>query len=151
MQIWLSYTLLCVKPFLTNFFNSSSHVRLIFHLDCEELIFDRISRNTYLNWMGLVSLWSISENLSYELKLNFSSFGRIFIIRAWIWGCSNHVHQVWQFEQLWITLGLDIKFLTYPYAHSSFQKDFTTLNFQAIFLWPFTSPQACNWRIFESS
>ena len=71
MQIWISYTLLRVKPFLTNFFNSSSYVRLIFHLDCEELIFDRISRNNYPNQMVLVSLWSRSENISYELKLIF--------------------------------------------------------------------------------
>ena len=95
LQIWLSYKLLCIKPVLTNFFNSSSYMRLIFHLDCEEIIFDRISRNTYPNRMGLVSLWSRSENLSYELKLIFSNSGRIFIVRAWIWGCSAHVHQIW--------------------------------------------------------
>ena len=151
MQIWLSYKLFRVKPVLTNFFNSSSYMRLIFHLDCEELIFNRISRNNYPNRMGLVSLWSRSENISYELKLIFSNFGRIFIVRAWIWGCSAHVHQVWQFEQVWITSGRHIKFMTYPYEHSSFQKDFTTCNFQVIFLWPFTSPRACKWWIFESS
>ena len=49
-------------------------MRLIFHLDCEEHIFDWISRNTYPNRMGLISLWSIRENISYELKLIFSSF-----------------------------------------------------------------------------
>lgn len=49
-------------------------MRLIFHLDCEERIFNWISRNTYPNWMGLVSLWSRNENLSYELKLIVSSF-----------------------------------------------------------------------------
>ena len=151
MQTWPSYTLLCIKPFFTNFFHSSSYMRLTFHLDCEELIFDRISWNTYLNRMGLVSLWSRSENISYELKLIFSSFGRIFIVCAWIWGCSAHVHQVWQFEKLWITSILDIKFMAYPYAHSSFQKDFLTCNFQAIFFWPFTSPQGGSWWIFESS
>ena len=62
-------------------------MRLIFHLDCEEHIFDRISRNTYPNWMGLVSLWSRSKNISYELKLIFSSFWRNFFDRAWIRGC----------------------------------------------------------------
>ena len=41
--------------------------------------------------------------------LFFSSFGRIFIVCAWICGCSTHVHQVWQFEQLWITSRLEIK------------------------------------------
>lgn len=51
-------------------------MRLTFHLDCEELIFDRISWNTYPNRMGLISLWSRSENISYELKfiMNSSSF-----------------------------------------------------------------------------
>ena len=120
LQIWLSYKLLRVKPVLTNFFNSSSYMRLIFHLDCEELIFDRISRNNYPNRMGLVSLWSRSENISYEVKLIFSNFGRIFIVRAWIWGCLAHVHQVLQFKKQWITLGLHIKFMNYPYEHSSF-------------------------------
>ena len=69
-----------------------------FYLDCEEHIFDQISKNTYPNRMGLVSLWSRSENLSYELKLIFSSFWRNFIDRAWIWGCLAHVHQIRQFE-----------------------------------------------------
>ena len=94
LQIWISYKLSRVKPVLTNFFNSSNYMRLIFHLDCEELIFDQISRNTYPNRMGLVSLWSRSENLSYELKLIFSSFCRNFIDRAWIWDCPAHVHQI---------------------------------------------------------
>ena len=53
---WIFDKLSCEKPVLTNFFNSTSYMRLIFHLDCEKLIFDRISRNTYLNRMGLVSL-----------------------------------------------------------------------------------------------
>ena len=135
----------------TNFDKLFQFIRLLFHLDCEELIFDWISRNTYQNRMGLVSLWSRSENLSYEVKLIFSNFGCIFIVRAWIWGCSSHVHQVWQFEQLWITSRLDIKYMTYPYAYSSFRKYFLTCNFQAIFLSPFTSPQAYSWWIFESS
>ena len=52
-------------------------MRLIFHLDCEEHIFDWISRNTYLNRMGLLSLWSRSENISYELKLIFRVFDKI--------------------------------------------------------------------------
>ena len=138
------------KTIFDKLFHLSSYMRLTFYLHCEEFIFDQISWNTYSNRMGLVSLWSRSENLSYELKLIFSSFGCIFIVCAWIWGCSTHVHQVWQFEKLWITSGLEIKFTTYPYAHSSFHKDFTTSNFQAIFLWPFTPPQACNWWIFES-
>ena len=139
------------KTIFDKFFHSSSYMRLTFHLDCEELIFDRISRNTYLNWMGLVSLWSRSENISYELKLIFSSFGRTFIVRAWICGCSAYVHQVWQFEQLWTISRLEYKYITHSYVYSKFQKDFTTCKFQAIFLWPFTSPQACNWWIFESS
>ena len=91
------------KTIFDKLFHSSSYMRLTFYLDCEEFILGRISWNNYLNRMGLVSLWSRSENISYELKLIFLSFGRIFIIRAWIWGCSSHVHQVWQFEKLWIT------------------------------------------------
>ena len=117
-------------------------MRLTFHRDCEKFIFNRISWNTSLNRMGLVSLWSRSKILSYELKLIFSSFGQIFIVCAWIFA---HVHKVWEFEKLWITLGLEIKYMTYPYAYSSFQKDFLTCNFQAIFLWPFTSPQVGSW------
>ena len=149
-----SHTILSYKSILSpNFqlFHSSNLMRLTFHRDCEKLIFDWNSWNTSLNQMGLVSLWSRSKILSYELKLIFSSFGRIFIVRAWIFGCSAHVNQVWEFEKLWLTLGLQINFKTHPYAHSSFQKYFTTCNFQAIFLWPFTSPQTCNWWIFEHS
>ena len=41
-----------------------------------------------------------------------------------------------KFEQLWLTSRFQIKFKTHPYAHSSFQKDFTTCKFQAISLWP---------------
>ena len=126
-------------------------MRLIFYLDCEEHIFDWISKNTYQNRMGLVSLWSRSENLSYELKLIFSSFWRNFIDRAWIWGCLAHDHQIRQFEQPWNTLRCDTKFISYPFSHSSFQKVFTSCNFQAISLWLFTSPRACNWWIFERS
>ena len=33
--------------------------------------------------MGLVSFLSRSKILSYEVKLIFSIFGRIFIVRAW--------------------------------------------------------------------
>ena len=139
------------KTIFDKLFHSSSYMRLILRPDCEKHIFDRISSNTHPNQMWLVSLWSRSENISYKIKLNFSNFGRIFIIRAWIWGCSSHVHQVWQFEQLWIRLGLEIKYMTYPHAYLSFWKDFLTCNFQAIFLWPFTSPQACNSWIFQSS
>ena len=139
------------KTIFYKLFYSSSYMRLTFYLDCEEFIFDRISWNNYLNRMGLVSLWSRSENISYELKLIFSNFGHIFIVRAWISGYSAHVHHVWQFEKLWITSRWDIKFMTYVYEQSSFQKYFTTCNFQAIFLWPFTSPRTCNWWIFERS
>ena len=135
---WLFDKLSCVKPVLTNF--SQFFIRLIFHLDCEEHIFDRISRNTYPNWMGLVSLWSRSENISYELKLIFSSFWRNFVDRAWIWGCRTHVHQIRQFKQQWNTSGCDTKFISYPFSHSSFQKVFTSCNFQAIFFWLFTFP-----------
>ena len=60
--------------FWQTFLNSLNYIRLIFHIDCEEHIFDRISRNTYLNQMRLVSLWSRSENISYELKLIFRVF-----------------------------------------------------------------------------
>ena len=127
------------------------NMRLIFHLDCEELIFDRISRSTYPNQMGLISLWSRSENLSYELKLIFSSFWWNFIDRAWIWGCLGHVHQIWQFEQPWNTLGCDNKFISYPFEHSSFQKVLTSCNFQVIFLWLFTSPRAYSLWIFKRS
>ena len=91
---WLFDKLSYVKPVWQTFLNSLNCIRLIFHLDCEEHIFDRISRNTYPNRMGLVSLWSRSENLSYELKLIFSSFWRNFIDRAWIRGCLAHVHQI---------------------------------------------------------
>ena len=139
------------NQFWQTFLNSSNYMRLIFHLDCEEHIFDWISRNTYPNQMWLVSLWTRIKNLSYELKLIFSSFCRNFIDRAWIWGCPAHVHQIQQFEQPWITSGCDTKFISNPFAHSSFQKDFTSCNFQAIFLWLFTSPRACNWWIFERS
>ena len=137
--------------FWQTFCNSLNYIRLIFHLDCEEHIFDRISRNNYPNRMGLVSLWSRSENISYELKLIFSSFCHNFIDRAWIWCCLAHVQQIQQYEQPWITLRCETKFISYPFAHSSFQKDFTSCNFQAIFLWLFTSPRACNWWIFERS
>ena len=131
--------------------NSSNCMRLIFHLDCEEHIFDQISINTYLNWMWLVSLWSGSKNLSYELKLIFSSFWRNFIDHAWIRDCPTHVHQIWQFKQPWNTSGCDNKFISHPFEHSSFQKVFTSCNFQAIFFWLFTSPRACNWWIFKRS
>ena len=61
---------------------------------------------------GTCLLWSRSEILSYELKLIFSSFGRIFIVRAWICGYSAHVnkfdslstyesHQDWK-SSIWI-------------------------------------------------
>ena len=114
--------------------------------------FDKLfSRNTYPNRMGLVSLWSRSKIFSYELKLIFSHFWRNFIDRAWIRGCLAHVHQIQQFKQPWNTSRCDIKFISYSFAHSSFQKIFTSCNFQAIFLWLFTSPRACNWWIFEWS
>ena len=109
------------------------------------------SSNTHPNWMGLVSLCPRREILSYELKFIFSSFCQNFIVRAWIWGCSTHVHQVWEIEKLWLTLELKIKFKTHPCAYSSLQKDFTTCKFRAISLWPFTSPQACSWWIFKRS
>ena len=137
--------------FWQTFLNSLNCMRLIFHLDCEEHIFDRISRNTYLNWMGLVSLWSRREDLSYEVKLIFSSFWQNFIDRAWIWGYLAHDHQIWEFEQPWNTSGCDNKFISYPFSHSRFYKYFTSCNFQAIFLSLFTSPQACNLWIFERS
>ena len=126
-------------------------MRLKFHRDCEKLSFDRISWNTYPNRMGLVSLWSRSKNLSYELKLIFSSFWRNFINRAWIRGCPAHVHQIRQSKKPWITSGCDIKFISYSFSHSSFHKVFTSYNFQAIFLSLFTSPWTCNWWIFEWS
>ena len=68
-------------------------VWLTFHW---ESIFDQNSSNTHPNRMGLVSLYSRREILSYELKLIFLSFCRNFIIHAWIWGSSAHVHQVWE-------------------------------------------------------
>ena len=148
---WLFDKLSCEKPVLTNFSQFFELHETNFYLDCEEHIFDRISKNTYPNRMGLVSLWSRSENLSYELKLIFSSFWRNFIDRAWIWGCLAHVHQIRQFEQQWNTSGCDTKFISYLFEHSSFQKVFASCNFQAIFLWLFTSPRACNWWIFERS
>ena len=37
------------------------------------------------------------------------------------------------------------------YLNTSFQKVFAGCNFQAISLWLFTSPRACNWWIFERS
>ena len=86
--------------FWQTFPNSSNYMRLIFHLDCEEHIFNRILRNNYLNQMGLVSLWSRSKNLSCELKLIFSRFWQNFIDRAWIRGCPAHVHQIRQSKQL---------------------------------------------------
>ena len=148
---WLFDKLFCVKPVLTNFSQFNELYETNFYLDCEVHILDRISRNTYPNRMGLVSLWSRSENISYELKLILSSFWRNFIDRAWIWGCPAHVHEIQQFEQPWITSSYETNFISYPFVHSSFQKDFTSCNFQAIFLWLFTSPQACNWWIFERS
>jgi hypothetical protein len=153
-QTYSSHTILTHKIIISpNFqlFHPSNFMRLTFHCDCEKLIFDWISWNIHLNRMGRVSLWSRSKILSYELKLIFSSFGRICIVRAWIFGCSSHVHQVWEFEKLWITSGLEIKYMTYPYEYSTFQNDFITCNFQAIFLWPFTSPQASSLWIFKSS
>ena len=99
-------------------FAVKTHFQLTFHWVS---IFDQISSNTHLNWMGLVSLCSRREILSYELKFIFLSFCRNFIVHvwifhAWIWSCSTHVHQVWEFEKLWLTLGLQIKFKTHPYA-----------------------------------
>ena len=142
---------LAKNQFWQTFPNSSRHMRLIFHLDYEEHILDWISRNTYPNRMRLISLWSRRANISYELKLIFSSFWQHFIDRAWIWGWPTHVHQIWQFEKPWNTSGCDTKCISYPFAHSSFQKVFTSCNFQAIFLWLFTSTRACNWSIFEQS
>ena len=69
--------------FWQTFLNSSNFMRLIFHLDSEEHIFDRISRNTYPNWMGLVSLLYRSKILSYETKLIFFSFWSNFHHRLW--------------------------------------------------------------------
>ena len=129
-------------------FCSQNPFWLTFHWDS---IFDQNSSNTHPNWVGQLSLCYRREILSYELKLIFLSFSQNVIICAWIWGCSAHVNQVWEFDKLWLTLGLQIKFKTHPYAHSSFQKDFTTCKFQVISLWPFTSPQAYNWWIFERS
>ena len=136
--------------FWQTFLNSLNCIRLIFHLDYEEHIFYRISRNTYPNWMGLVSLWSRSKNISYT-QVIFSSFWWNFIDRAWIWGCLTHVHQIRQFKKPWNTSGCETKLISYPFEHSSFQKVLTSCNFQAIFLWLFTSPRACNWWIFERS
>ena len=85
---WLFDKPSCEKPVLTNF----SQFFELHETNYEEHNFDRISKNTYPNRMGLVWLWSRSENLSYELKLIFSSFWRNFIDRAWIWGCLAHVH-----------------------------------------------------------
>ena len=59
------------KTIFDKLFHSWSYMRLILHPDCEKHIFDRISSNTHLNLMGLVSLCSIREILSYELKLFF--------------------------------------------------------------------------------
>ena len=58
-------------------------MRLTLHCRLWKLIFDLISWNTSLNWMGLVSWWPRSKILSYEVKLIFPSFGRIFIVYAW--------------------------------------------------------------------
>ena len=80
----------------------------------------------------------------------FWVFCRNFIVRAWICGCSSYVHQVWQFEKLWTISRLEYKYITHSYEYSNLHKYFTTCKFQVIFLWPFTSPQACNWWIFES-
>ena len=139
MKIYIQLPTLAVKtPF-----------RLTFHWDCEKHIFDQISSNNHPNQMRLVSLCSRREILSYELKFIFSIFCRNFIVRAWIWGCSTHVHQVWEFEKLWLTSLFQNKFKNHPFPHSSFRKDFTTCKFQAIFLWLFNSPQTYNWWIFE--
>jgi hypothetical protein len=119
---WLFDKLSRVKPILTNFSQFLKLHETIFYLDCKEHIFDRISKNTYPNRMGLVSSWSRSKNLSYELKLIFSSFWRNFIDRAWIWGCLAHVHQIRQFKKQRNTSGCDTKFISYLFEHSSFQK-----------------------------
>ena len=58
-------------------------MRLTFHYDCEKLIFDRISWNRSTNQIRLASLWSRSKILSYQVKLVFSVFGRVFIVCAW--------------------------------------------------------------------
>ena len=58
-------------------------MRQNFHRGLRKLIFNRISWNTSPNRMGLVSSWSRSKILSYEVKLIFLVFGRIFIVRAW--------------------------------------------------------------------
>ena len=56
-----------------------------FHCGLWKIIFDRLSWNTSLNWMGLIYSWCRSKILSYEVKLIFFSvFGRIFIIHTWV-------------------------------------------------------------------
>ena len=73
-KTYSSYTILTYKNILSpNFqlFHPSNLMRLIFHRDCEKLIFDQISWNTHPNRMGLVSLWSRSKILSYELSWFF--------------------------------------------------------------------------------
>ena len=108
MYFWQTF---CEKPVLTNFSQFFELHETNFYLDCEEHIFDRISKNTYPNQVGLVSSWSRSKNLSYELKLIFSSFWRNFIDCAWIRGYPAHVHQIRQFKQPWITSRCDTKFI----------------------------------------
>ena len=62
--------------FASNFqlFYPFNSMRLILHPDCEKHIFNQISSNTHLNRMGLISLYSRREIISYELKLVFWVF-----------------------------------------------------------------------------
>ena len=91
---WLFDKLFCVKPVLTNFSQFIELHETNFSSWLWRTHF-RLNLKKYLSELnGTIALWSRSENLSYELKLIFSSFCRNFIDRAWIWGCSAHVHQI---------------------------------------------------------
>ena len=67
---------------ISNFFFHQTPWDQLFHRGLWKLIFDRISWNTSWNKMGLISSWSRIKILSYEVKITFSVFGRIFIARA---------------------------------------------------------------------
>ena len=104
-QVWKlknSPTIFKHKSFFhqtSNFFFHRTPWDTLFIMDCKKLIFNRISWNTYQNWMRHAYSWSKIKILSYEVIFNFSVFGRIFIAHAWFW-MFNHFCQVFEFKNL---------------------------------------------------
>ena len=107
-------------------------------------IFDQISSNTNPNRMGLVSLCFRKEILSYELKFFFWVLVEI----------SSSVHGFVAVQPMFTKFDNLRNFEPYQdwktstsltHMHTqAFRKISQLVNFKAIFLWPFTSPQTSN-------